>query len=72
MSGAEPAPPAAPTHGVSNRPRPWLGVTAVVATLWSLVLAAFCLFLANLITYGLYSWTEVVCRSTGPALRTRR
>ena len=30
----------------------------MVATLLSLVLAGFCLFMANLITYGLYSWTE--------------
>ena len=58
MSTTEPAPPATPTNGLSTRPRPWLGVAAVVATLLSLVLAGFCLFMANLITYGLYSWTE--------------
>ena len=58
MSPAEPAPPAPPTNGLSDRPRPWLAVAAVVATLFGLVLAGFCLFLANLITYGLYSWTE--------------
>ena len=58
MSTAEPAPSAGPTNGVSNRPRPWLTVTAVVATLLSVVLAGFCYFMASLITYGLYSWTE--------------
>jgi len=58
MSTAEPAPSAGPTNGMANRPRPWLGVTAVAVTLLSLVLAGFCFFMASLITYGLYSWTE--------------
>jgi len=47
------------TCAASSTPKlPSLTVTAVVATLLSLVLAGFCFFMASLITYGLYSWTE--------------
>ncbi len=38
--------------------RTGLIVAASLAGLAGLVGAAFCLFLANLITYGLYTWTE--------------
>ena len=56
MSSAGPAPRAPRrTECPTDRGPGW---AAVVATLLSLVLAGFCLFMANLITYGLYSWTE--------------
>ena len=41
-----------------HRAGPWRPVAAVVVTALSLVLAGFCVFMASLMTYGLYTWSE--------------